>query len=51
MANTINSNKIFKAQKDTVIYSLDEVCPICGCYEPDGNVCKECLVYWTSHIK
>ena len=42
MENTTNLNKVIKVQKDDVIYSLDETCPICGSYQSDGYVCKEC---------
>ena len=28
---------------DTIIYSFEDVCPCCGRYTPDGNVCSECL--------
>jgi hypothetical protein len=35
------SDDYFK--EHNVKYSLDEVCPICGTYEPDDNVCNECL--------
>lgn len=24
-------------------YTQDEVCPICGAYSPDGDVCPNCL--------
>lgn len=24
-------------------YAQDEVCPICGAYSPDGDVCPNCL--------
>jgi hypothetical protein len=27
----------------TIIYAQDEVCPICGVYSPDGDVCPNCL--------
>jgi ribosomal protein L32 len=36
MKSTMESNSNIK-------YNQDEVCPICGRYQPDGEVCKECL--------
>lgn len=27
----------------THIYAVDEICPICGNYIPDGEICAECL--------
>ena len=27
---------------NSVSYSLHEICPICGVYEPDGAVCTVC---------
>ena len=26
-----------------VQYSQDEICPACGNYSPDGDVCPQCL--------
>ena len=28
--------------KAGLIYSQDEICPVCGAYNPDGNVCVNC---------
>ena len=30
-------------EKPKVQYSLDEICPICGTYTPEGDVCPNCL--------
>lgn len=34
---------IKEQEKPKVQYSLDEVCPVCGIYTPDGDVCPNCL--------
>ncbi len=31
------------SEKATISYSQDEICPICGAYSPDGDVCTICL--------
>lgn len=43
MNNT--STSIYKKQyinKNDLTYAIEETCPVCGIYQPDGNVCKEC---------
>ena len=45
MKNTIDStvkNKkvLISNNKDT--YSIDEICPVCGTYQPDGQLCIVC---------
>ena len=27
----------------SIRYTQDEVCPVCGAYSPDGDVCPNCL--------
>jgi hypothetical protein len=29
-------------KETNIIYSSDEICPICGAYSPDGDVCPTC---------
>lgn len=35
--------KIFKQDVNGVTYSMECVCPSCGEYSYNGNVCKKCL--------
>ena len=30
-------------EKQNIQYSPDEICPVCGTYTPDGDVCPNCL--------
>ena len=30
-------------ERQKIQYSPDEICPICGTYTPDGDVCPNCL--------
>ena len=37
------SKKIeLKVATGNAAYSLQEICPICGAYEPEGAVCRVC---------
>lgn len=38
----MNKNYTYIKNSNGVIYGLDEVCPICGCYTADGDVCNVC---------
>ena len=29
-------------ENTSICYSSDEICPICGVYSPDGDVCTGC---------
>lgn len=42
MKNTMVSNKKIKIKTSNTIISLDEICPVCGRYQPDGEVCINC---------
>ena len=35
--------KVLKILSDNVVYTMQEVCPICGSYNPTGEVCPNCL--------
>lgn len=39
-SNVMNKKLIINSNK--TIYSTDEICPICGTYQPDGEVCVRC---------
>lgn len=49
MQNTSNSTSRKIIESNNVKYTLDEVCPCCGRYTPNGEVCvlcqKECNMY------
>jgi hypothetical protein len=30
-------------KNEDIFYSTEEICPICGSYQSDGNVCNMCL--------
>ena len=32
-------------------YSKNDICPVCGIYEPEGQVCGECLKDYNLHKK
>ena len=36
-------SSINAASQSLLRYAQDEVCPICGAYSPDGDVCPNCL--------
>lgn len=38
-----NNRKIIKSKN--VKYTLDEICPCCGRYTSDGDVCTNCQKY------
>lgn len=42
MKNTMDSNKENKIKTDKAIISIYEICPVCGRYQPDGEVCTSC---------
>ena len=45
MKNTIDStvtNKKVLISNNKGTYSIDEICPVCGRYQPDGEMCAPC---------
>lgn len=36
-------SSINAVSQSSLRYAQDEVCPICGAYSPDGDVCPNCL--------
>lgn len=42
MKNTVDSNKEIRIKTANAIISIDEICPVCGIYQPDGEVCISC---------
>ena len=38
----INNKRIKIQSENQLSYFLDETCPICGIYTPDGDVCVNC---------
>lgn len=45
MKNIMKSNVMNKKvliNSDKGIYSIDEICPICGRYQPEGELCVGC---------
>ena len=40
-----------KIATGNLTYSLQEVCPICGIYEPEGNVCHSCKTGYDAYSK
>ena len=44
MKSITTSNKtVSYIIKDKINYTLNETCPHCGAYTPDGQVCNNCL--------
>lgn len=45
MKNTIDltNNKKYFIKKDAIVYTMQEICPCCGRYTPDGDICSMCL--------
>lgn len=39
---TINSTIKYDKVEAKISYSLDEMCPVCGVYSADGDVCINC---------
>lgn len=39
-SNVMNKKVLINSNKGT--YSIDEICPVCGRYEPDGELCVSC---------
>ena len=35
-------NKILKVCYNNIVYTTDDICPICGAYTADGDVCVNC---------
>lgn len=42
MKNTMVSNKELKIKTSNTVISIDEICLVCGTYQPDGEVCINC---------
>ena len=42
MQNTMDLNSRTIIESNNVKYTLDEVCPCCGRYTPEGEVCISC---------
>lgn len=42
MQNTLGLNSRKIIESNNVKYTLDEVCPCCGRYQPDGELCVGC---------
>ena len=38
--NVTNKKVLINSNKGT--YSIDEICPVCGRYQPDGQLCIPC---------
>lgn len=46
---TTSQTQQFIKTKNNITYSSDEICPLCGRYQPDGEVCIPCQKEYNRH--
>lgn len=50
MTMTSKAKNLIQDTNRKVTYTQQEICPICGRYQPDGEVCNECLKQYDLYI-